>query len=435
MVAIVTPSSGLSDIFNYNENKVKAGDAECLMAVGYPKDLSRLGDTEKLKRLQNQAALNTRTENNAIHVTLNFHSSDKLDNEKLKAIAETYMKKIGFGDQPYLVYKHTDAGHPHIHIVTTNIKPDGKGISTYRIGERISSPAREQIEKDFGLIRAKGRGEGEWQMPPVNPQVVQYGKAETKKAVTNVVNFVTRKYKYTSIEELNIILKSYNVLADRGQKDSKMYQKEGLVFRVLGEDGNKIGVPIKASTISTKPILGELRKRFELNKKIREPFKEDIKRIIDWTILQNPGISISRLEEILLKDQIQMVINKNDQGLVYGITYVDHGNKTVFKGSDLGKEYAAGGILKRCETPAQEALQPDLIKKYPSTVPWIRNSPVKLGNGGAATREFVHNINRQFNSSGALNELAYTLVQTEVTTDTDPGQYASRKKRRKKRRY
>ncbi len=433
MVAIITPSSGLSDIFNYNENKVKAGDAECIMAVGYPKDLGRLGDTEKLKRLQNQAALNLRTENNAIHVTLNFHSSDKLDDEKLKAIAETYMKKIGFGDQPYLVYKHTDAGHPHIHIVTTNIKPDRKGINTFRIGERLSSPAREQIEKDFGLIQAKGRGEGEWKMPPVNPQVVQYGKAETKKAVTNVVNFVTRKYKFTSIEELNIILKSYNVLADRGQKDSKMYQNGGLVFRVLGEEGDKIGVPIKASTISTKPILKELAKRFELNKKIREPFKEDIKRIIDWTILQNPGISISRLEEILIKDQIQMVINKNEKGFVYGITYVDHGNKAVFKGSDLGKEYSSAGIRQRCEVPPQEKFQPDLQKKYPSRVIRVPDSPVKRDFLLADTKEFIHNLSRQNNSPGTLRELAHNLVQVEVAPEMVTKEYSTRKKKRKKR--
>ena len=55
-------------------------------------------------------------------------TADKLSKEKLKEIANEYMQKIGFGEQPYLLYQHHDAGHPHIHIVTTNIKADGKRI-------------------------------------------------------------------------------------------------------------------------------------------------------------------------------------------------------------------------------------------------------------------------------------------------------------------
>ena len=63
-----------------------------------------------------------------MHISLNFDASDKLSQNELKEIADKYVKEIGFGEQPYLVYQHHDSGHPHIHIVTTNIRNDGSRI-------------------------------------------------------------------------------------------------------------------------------------------------------------------------------------------------------------------------------------------------------------------------------------------------------------------
>ena len=84
---------------------------------------------------------------------------------------------------------------------------------------------------------------------------VQYGKAETKRAITNVLDHVLPTYKYASLAELNAILQQYNIIADRGSEDSRIYQSKGLVYRVLDSNGEKVGVPIKASLIYSKPTL------------------------------------------------------------------------------------------------------------------------------------------------------------------------------------
>ena len=67
------------------------------------------------------------------------------------------MDKISFGEQPFLVYNHTDAGHPHIHIATINIKPDGNRIDIHNIGRNQSEQARKEIEIEFNLIKASKR--------------------------------------------------------------------------------------------------------------------------------------------------------------------------------------------------------------------------------------------------------------------------------------
>jgi hypothetical protein len=119
------------------------------------------------------------------------------------------MQKIGFGNQPYLVYQHNDAGHPHIHIVTTSIQEDGKRIDTFNIGRNQSEKARKEIEIKFHLTRAENKQAVARELKPVNVHKLLYGKAETKRAITNVLDHVLPTYKYASLAELNAILQQY----------------------------------------------------------------------------------------------------------------------------------------------------------------------------------------------------------------------------------
>lgn len=105
---------------------MKNGKAECLYAHNFLKEANALNFYEKLERFQALIYLNKRATTNTIHISLNFGVNEKIEKEILKEIATVYMDKIGFGQQPYLVYQHSDAGHPHIHIVSTNIQKDGK---------------------------------------------------------------------------------------------------------------------------------------------------------------------------------------------------------------------------------------------------------------------------------------------------------------------
>jgi hypothetical protein len=158
------------------------------------------------------------------------------------------MKKIGFGEQPYLVYQHHDAAHPHIHIVSIKVRADGSRIDTQNIGRNQSEKARKEIEQSFRLVNAEDSKQRQaYQLKQVDVQKVQYGKSETKKAITNILDAVLNTYKYTSVPELNAVLQQYNIVADRGNETSRIYKNKGLTYRVVDENGNKTGVSIKAS--------------------------------------------------------------------------------------------------------------------------------------------------------------------------------------------
>ena len=360
MVARINKGHSLSRSLNYNELKLKQEKAELILAENYPKDMELLTFYDKLHRLTHQAELNERVKANSVHLSLNFDPKEKLNREKLQEIAQSYMEKIGFGRQPYLVYWHLDAGHPHVHILTTNIEADGKRINMHNIGKNQSEKARKEVEKEFNLISPESKRlqqklqqklglnqSSEFQLKPVHVQKVQYGKSETKRAIQNVVEHVMNNYKYTSLPEYNAVLKLYNVLADRGEKESIMYKNNGLTYRVLDEKGNKIGSPIKASEFYNKPTLKNLELKFSQNEGLRLQHAQRLRVQIDWAILQEK--SLHNLSDQLKKEGIAVIIRQNPEGRIYGITYVDHTTKCVFNGSDLGRQYSAKAILERCE--------------------------------------------------------------------------------------
>jgi hypothetical protein len=354
MVARIKQSQSLSNAVNYNEQKVHQEKAQCIAAVNYAKDVEQLNFYQKLHRLKHQACLNERVKTNSVHISLNFDATDKLNKEKLEEIANSYMEKIGFGNQPYLVYEHTDAGHQHIHIVTTNIEEDGHRIDMHNIGRNQSEEARKQIELEYKLVQAQGKKQQQSEeLRPVYAQKVMYGKSETKRAITNVLDAVLPNYKYTSLPELNAVLKLYNVLADRGPEASKMYQSKGLVYRVLDEQGYKVGTPIKASAFYNKPTLPSLEQKFKENEVLRQQFKSRLKTKIDWTILVCQR-SLASFVDKLRTERIDVLVRQNAEGKIYGMTYVDHANQTVFNGSDIGKEYTAKSILARIEANEQK---------------------------------------------------------------------------------
>jgi hypothetical protein len=343
MVAKIITGKHIRGILSYNEHKVGKGTAEILLAENFTAEASRLSLTNKLSHFEAFVEKNRRTKTNAIHISLNFDASDKLDNELLKELSEKYMTAIGFEDQPYLLYRHYDAAHPHVHIVTTNIQSNGQRIDLHNIGKNQSETARKSLEKEYSLVEAESKGQRD--NLPVNQVDIQralYGKDETKQAIANVVRSVTRNWKYTSLPELNAVLRQYNVIADRGSEDSKMFQKNGLLYRILDKQGKKIGVPIKASSIYGKPTLKFLENRYKLNEELRKPYKLQLKQAIDFVLLRHP--TKVEFEQTLAGKGIQVVYRKNEEGRIYGITFTDHKSKSVFNGSALGKAYSAKAL-------------------------------------------------------------------------------------------
>ena len=129
MVAKISKGSSLHGALSYNEEKVKEQQAKVLFSNRVM--LNRDGSSNMYLTNQSFAPYlnaNQNTEKPILHISLNPHPDDNVSDDMYSEIAQTYMQKMGFGDQPYIVYKHEDLDRKHIHIVSGNINERGKKI-------------------------------------------------------------------------------------------------------------------------------------------------------------------------------------------------------------------------------------------------------------------------------------------------------------------
>lgn len=420
MVAKITTPKSIEAALNYNEKKVQKGNAVCLHAANYLNEARDMNFYQKLNAFERLNSLNDRATTKTLHVSLNFDPSEKLPDNKLIDIGSVYMDKIGFGQQPFLVYKHEDAGHPHIHIVSTTIKADGSRINTHNIGRNQSEKARKEIEQLYGLVKAEQQQKLlQQKIKTVDIEKALYGKDETKRCITNIVTAVFNQYKFASLPEFNAAMKQFNVVADRGKEEGRIYKNRGLVYRILDSDGNKVGVPIKASSIGCKPILDNLEKKFTTNEVAKEPLKQRTKNTIDECLQSSPG-SMKNLVALLKQKNIYTVLRQNAEGRLYGITFVDNQNKVVFNGSDLGKGFSAGALQSKMAVANENPLNKDETKGSSSP-----NFVIKETDLNKHQEKTI--------STTAKNEnLLEVLLSTKEQYDNTPTNLL-KKKRKKKR--
>jgi hypothetical protein len=331
----------------YNEKKVTGGKAECLLAENFIKDRDQLSEKDKLYRLEQLISLNARTRYNILHFPINFAVGEKISNATMAILAQRYMQGMGLGEQPYVVYRHYDSPQPHMHIVVARIDTAGRRIPIGPEEVRASNRLTSQLTEEFSLMPYRAaRPEEEEKFKVTGAQRVNYGEVPLKRAISDVLNTVIDHYKYTSLPELNAILRLYNVRADQGSKSSNIYRNRGLMYQALDENGQPRGRSIKASDFFLKPTLSRLEEKFEVNQSLREEYRQYLCTTIDLALFRNPP-DWQHFPDSLRSERVRVVVQKEKDKTEH-LFFVDLGTKTVFKGEDLGEEYSLPSIRKRC---------------------------------------------------------------------------------------
>lgn len=328
MVVRMKNGKNIRGALSYNENKVRTGKAELILAARFGCETSNLSFSQKLKRFSVLNDNCTRSGYNTVHISLNFSPDDTLDTEMMQAIAQDYMQQLGFEKQPYLVYRHDDTAHPHLHIVTTPVKPNGSSINLHNLVQRKSEPARKAIEESYQLIKAEGRKQSEG-LTAIDLKAVKYGKAETKQVISQIVRTVAETYKFTSFEEYNLILQQFNVLADKGEPGTRMHNHEGLQYFLTDAKGGKAGVPIKASAIYTSPTIKNIEKKFERNRVKKLATLKYTSSSVQFAF--HKAKTRKELVDMLADKKIHIAYNSNCKPV-----FIDHRNKSVSNAEELG---------------------------------------------------------------------------------------------------
>jgi hypothetical protein len=115
------------------------------------------------------------------------------------------MQKMGYGEQPFIVYKHEDIERKHIHIVSLRVDENGRKIDGNFERRRSMNVCRE-LEQQYGLIPAdeKKKQEG------LPLKKVEYGKGDVKHQIANVIRSIAKDYHFLSLKEYRALLTLYN---------------------------------------------------------------------------------------------------------------------------------------------------------------------------------------------------------------------------------
>lgn len=349
MVALLQSGKSIKTVINYHEQKVAADKAKLIGEGWYGKDLQDMTYEFKVQRLQDLAARNTRSLKSAFHLSLNFSNNDQLNEKKLFKIAQDYLDRIGLRKQPFLVYQHFDAGHPHIHVVSVRIRPSGDRISIHEPGHKILVTAQREIEKKYGLESPGRKHKEHLQLTPPGSRLVpvQYGKCETGAAISNVVYEVLNRYKVTSLPEFDAVLSQFNIQAEPGTPGTKTYLS-GSVFYRATHGGRPIGHPISAGNIEGFPGRTTLEALFAKNLTARADRKERLVNRLDAVLSTGP--TEAGFLQALKMDGISVILQHSDHGRLDGVTYIDNLSGVAVDGHELGPSYDATGLVARVGT-------------------------------------------------------------------------------------
>ena len=400
MIAKISAAENLGGALGYNFKKVDKEEASILLTAElYQSKDGRYTMEDVIADMEALIPKKCRTKKAVFHCSLNPHPDEKLSDEILAQIAKEYMEALGYGKQPYIVFKHSDIAREHIHIVSLRVDSKGRKIND-RFEKRRSKQITDALEKRFGLIPSSKVADKAVEETPK----IDTTQGNIKEQVASALRMVLKHYRFCSLGELNAILSAYNLTVEEIKTEFRGKKYDGLVYVPTDDKGDKVSSPIHASDIGRGVGYTAVQNRMQRSK---QAIKTLIS-IIRYRVLQTMRTSPKTEENLLqrLEEQgLRVVIRKNESGRIYGITFIDDKEGIALNGSRLGKGYAANVFNAYLSNPTHNPFLDETL--YGSTYvhfeqsPTVQSSQQNTEEGDNLVNELIEDmVDGSFTSTG-----------------------------------
>lgn len=405
MLSDIIKSNSFYGFLYYNENKVKNDKAERIFNTtdaNSTKDMNRsfleLCNNEKI--IKYNGANNNSSNTQAISFSLNFHNdTDNLSADKLNLIAQDFLQNMGYGNSPCVVYKHNDAGHQHIHIITSKYDYDLNSVYQYNDFEKSKTVCLDLSNKyNLPLWSDYSKDKHKENLNAINSEKFSMHKAIIKSLnhkihsnyyskyfSTNEKNYIKKNkisnddlYNFLGHKRYNDLsvslnkhkffnpivklqlseilekslnnssnLKEYiNNLSDQNiyakQITNKKTKKPGLVYGYSGYYFNEGSLN---PSYRLKNVLNNFHHHENINKHKNNNLQyfdkntqqNFISKRINFLLKSNKNISsLNNFQSLLNENNIEMISYQNKGG-IYGLSFKSFGvkNPYIFKGSEV----------------------------------------------------------------------------------------------------
>lgn len=338
MIAKIEKGSNIYGAILYNQQKVEKENGAVLLLNKIPDTVDGRYSTQYFNKcFEPYLSANIKTEKTVRHISLNPDPADKVSDEQFTNMVQEYMERMGYGNQPYIVFKHTDIDRTHIHIVSTCVGIDGKKIPDDYDHPRSMAICRD-LETKYNLHKATEQKQK--QADKIFKKVEQQ-KGDIKSQMASVVRHLPKYYQYTSLGAYNALLSFFNITAEEVKGERNGQPVNGLVYVALDKNGNKANNPFKASLFGKEAGITQLQKHFEQSKEKMKtnPARSILKNAVELAI--HTTNNEKEFKKQLAEQNIQTVVRRNDSGQIYGITFIDHESRSVWNASQLDRNLSA----------------------------------------------------------------------------------------------
>ena len=400
MIAKISAAENLGGALGYNFKKVEKGKASILLAAElYQSKEGRYTMEEVFADMESLIPKKCRTKKTVFHCSLNPHPDEELSDETLTQIAKEYMEALGYGNQPYIVFKHNDISREHIHIVSLRVDSKGRKIND-RFEKRRSKQITDALEKRFGLIPSSKVADKAVEETPQ----IDTTQGNIKEQVASALRIVLKHYRFCSLGELNVILSTYNLTVEEIKTEFRGKKYDGQVYVPTDDKGDKVGTPIHASDIGRGVGYTAVQNRMQKSKQNVKPLIPTVRNKVLQTMRTSPNTE-KELRQRLEEQGLRVVIRKNESGRIYGITFIDDKAGIALNGSRLGKGYAANVFNGYFSNPAHNPFLDETLYGSPSVClepsPTVQPSQQDTEEGDNLVDELIENmVGDSFTSTG-----------------------------------
>ena len=361
MIAKISAAENLGGALGYNFKKVDKEEASILLTAElYQSKDGRYTMEDVIADMEALIPKKCRTKKAVFHCSLNPHPDEKLSDEILAQIAKEYMEALGYGKQPYIVFKHSDIAREHIHIVSLRVDSKGRKIND-RFEKRRSKQITDALEKRFGLIPSSKVADKAVEETPK----IDTTQGNIKEQVASALRMVLKHYRFCSLGELNAILSAYNLTVEEIKTEFRGNKYDGLVYVPTNDKGGKMSTPIHASDIGRGVGYTAVQNRMQKAKQNVKPLIPTIRNKVLKTMRTSPKTE-KELRQRLEEQGLRVVIRKNESGRIYGITFIDDKAGIALNGSRLGKGYAANVFNTYFSNPTNNPFLDEALYGSPS---------------------------------------------------------------------
>ena len=291
----------------------------------------------------------------AFHMSVNPSESDRpLSEKEAVELIDEMMASLGYKDQPYRIYKHTDIGREHYHVVSCRIDENGKKINdsferlVLRDAMKKLAPKygfevilSEKEKQEAGIIKETTIVENiteEKPWPTKEKKTIPSFSRKNGSLTTQLKDIIqdSLKWRLTTFEQFQLLLlHRYKVLAEIEKKNN---DEETLIFIGADSSGNPITPPISETELHLN-TLRQLKKQMEKEKK-KTHLRQEQRIRLERLARASAAIanSLNEFKQLMEKKGVIVTLSFTRDNEPFGITYLDNATKCAWKGSQTNTD-------------------------------------------------------------------------------------------------